>query len=387
MDEVALLLSAKDEQIRALREVAKQLARQQRVESWALNLLRHVYRSWADYTLVRAVQRDEARARREEEDRQTDVRDGKAAAAALTLPIPSKGVLMPSRSENGALTERDASAQVAKAGGQLHIHPRDFSAEAQVRRQCAKQAERILELEMLLDNARSEASTARSEASTARAELEGAGRHVAREKRYDELSRERNMAEALEQSKRLAREAERERAAAELEAEALREELGAAEEARQQAEAEARALRKQEAGLRAQLEGLGLELAAAREGAPRARGREGEAPPRPGRLAHTSESRSPTLQVAPTAPTAPPNFEPADPHAAAWALAWAAGASAAQPVWAPEALAAMHAYPAMPPVCRPVLRRAQSFDRLLRAPGVRLNAEAFGWVSPQHGPR
>lgn len=62
-DDQALVLEAKDVQIRHLRVVVKKLTREQRIQTWALGLLRTVYRSWADYTLVRCVQREESAAR------------------------------------------------------------------------------------------------------------------------------------------------------------------------------------------------------------------------------------------------------------------------------------------------------------------------------------
>jgi len=139
--EARLLLSAKDEQIRALREVAKQLARTQRVETWALNILRHVYRAWADFTLVRAVQRDEASARRTDDERwpraasgahgeaQGRETDDVATARAhfmATLPLPGSD-RAPRAGASGALTDRARGEPEAP-----RAPARDFAAEAQI---------------------------------------------------------------------------------------------------------------------------------------------------------------------------------------------------------------------------------------------------------------
>jgi len=280
-----------------------------------------------------------------------------------------------------------------------------------VRRQCAQQAERIVTLEVALDEARADAlaATARSAALTTRSE------HA------DGQTGSRTVAKAValsgerarhEQSKQRLRESELARSEAETEVALLRLAGAAAQEEARRLVARAREAELAGDDAAAEARALRLELTAVRETASpllRERRRKlGERGGEGGADAGRHRGNSPVHRS--SAPSAEVGAGPLPPQQqqqkqqqqqAAWALAWAAAqatqhmaqqhmaaaALLAGPLATQGAMQSIDMWPMIGLAPRPGLRRALSFDRLARIPGLRMvggDANAYGRISPQH---
>jgi hypothetical protein len=345
------VLAAKDEQIRALREVAKLLARKT-VETWALSVLRHIYRAWADYTLVRAVQRDEALVRDE--------------ALARHEEVGNCTVQVPEQETNESITARARQRFLAA----LPKSPRERAGGAS------------WSGAHVVDTPQSAMRSLITDVHLRQRPSRPSGSLILDGRRHDDGARgaERAVRDALVAR---AEAAERVAAAALAESAALHAALRAAEQRTHEAEAEARLLRAHDNGLRAQLQALETARRPPLRTLAGADARRNSALPR----------TPPRVVVA--EPCAPASCDgsraiaQADPHVPAaewWAGARRANAAGGGHEWAGspqlevEALSACLLEP-MPLCSAPrALQRASSFERLSRAPGVSLSAEAYGRV-------